>query len=339
MQKKILAFSAIFLVVVVLLISNSASAGDTVEFPTDFGQGFQNDSYLYFDETKTCDSTGTYQEDSSNATYPDFMFYQMYGSSAQYGFWVSGCNITITAYFESSVLEFTADDAGTVKVYIGETLEEPSSVVGASGVFDAVNDIATLTITAAGTVQLLFVTSTPPPGGGGGATTSEEPTVSSTPYVYPSNEYSDNAFSIEGLDLGTIRGNSTAYGTLRFRFSGSSIRLTGISFSEPFESWLVKSNFPSQTFLLTAGESSGEVVFSFQIPGDVEVTSFEGTVTVTALDAFGVTHSSSANVYALTEGATLSFSVWLRRNPIFLIPIVGVILGGLCVLVVFTRRR
>jgi hypothetical protein len=122
--------------------------------------GFQNGSYIGFASPMTfataVDGGATQQIASSNASFVNWMFFQAQGASSVYGFYASGCNITVTNYFANSYLQFSTDGSGIVKVYVG-TLGIPTIVAGGtSGVYDNSLAVVTLTITGAVDVRLNF---------------------------------------------------------------------------------------------------------------------------------------------------------------------------------------
>ena len=297
--------------------------------------GFQNDSYLGFEDTHVfvteVDGGSTGQEGSSNSSYPDFWFFQEQGSNSVYGFHVDGATVVVTNFFVGGVLEFTADSDCTVKVYVG-VLGTPTYIYGAEGVHDSVLDVATLTVTDAGTVQVLFnvVVDTGGSSGGGGVVVPSE-----SPF------FSDSDFVVDDLDLGVVSANSSLSAKLSFTFSGSSYTVQSVSFSEPFQTWFVEQSFASYQYILSGfTQSRGTLDLQFVIPANLAVEDYNGTVTINVLDAFGNMHTSSANVYALAEGAYRSFNLieWLR-NPLSIAGVVILVLISLALIVFFDRRR
>jgi hypothetical protein len=272
------------------------------------------------------------QTPGTNASYPYFWFYQAQGSNSVYGFYASGCNVTVTNYFVSDFLQFTTDGAGTVEIYTGSS-GTPSLITGASGVFDPTLSVAILTVASAGQVQLNFGNNNAPPTGGGSTGGGSNFASTSTGFV------------VDAINLGTIYPNSTVSVSLGFVFAGSSFTLQSLTLSEPFESWLVPNNSFNQYIFIqtTAAETSGNVTLTFNIPAYITASSFSGTITVAAKDAFGVTHTSSAKISAAVSGTTVSgwsdWSSWLRNHPLYVMLIAVVVIAILGVVAVFSKRR
>jgi len=184
-------------------------------------------------------------------------------------------------------------------------------------------------------------------GGGGGSTPTPTPAPTTYPTVSPTqNPQGTNEFHLDDLDLGTVKPNSTLTGTLHFTFSGSSYTLISISVSEPLRSWMPNPSVtPYQLYTLNNGASgSGSYVLTFLVPADADLQTYSSEVTVTALDGFGVTHTSTAAVTAkvsVTEENTNPISEainYLLANP-FAIVILIVVLCVAVALLMKTKRK
>ena len=329
--------------------------------------GFQNGSYIGFADATSfvtsVDGGGTQLIPSSNASYPDFMFFQVQGSTDVYGFWASGCNITVTNYFvgDNNNLQFITDGSGVVKVYV-ENLGLPTIITaGTSGSFDSALHVASLTVVGAVSVRLNFgggdsdgglsnPSPTPTPGGSGGGQSTPTPVVPTpTPYgttptpipsSTPTTTLGANDFQVSNLDFGTIKPNSTVMVNLHFSFSSSSYNLQTISLPEPFNSWYVQNdNFTYLVYMLnTSGDSSGDVVLTFLV-GNV-TGSASDSFSVTALDAFGTTHTSFGTIsVVVSDNSRFDVIVFFQIHPLYLILIAVAILVIVIVLSAFTKRK
>jgi hypothetical protein len=346
-MKKILSVALLFLLIFVSLnvcLTSLTQATLTVSSSSN-RFGFQNGSYLGFRDPITfvtkADGGSTYQEASSNVTYPSFMFLQQQGSNSAYGFYVSGCNVTVNSFFINDILEFVTSGAGTVDIYCG-SLGTPISISSATGVYDTVHDVAAITVTSALTVQVVWgIQPTSPPGNGGNPT--------STPIIGTSTPIStssgSSAFQVSNINLGTITSNSTVTADLHFTYSGSSITLQGLSFAAPFQSWYVSSNYNQRVFILSNVVNSGDVTLTFQVPANLTVQNYSVGFSVTALDAFGVSHTSTGSISANMNGAANgAWSVpWIinmvKTNILFDVILAVVVLVILGVVAVFAPKK
>ena len=340
-MKKPIILSLALLILLTLGTLNTAYGLLSVSSP-DQTFGFQNGNYVGFASPMTfatsVDGGGTQQIASSNASFGNWMFFQQQGSDAVYGFFVSGCNVTVTNYFvgENSNLQFTTDGSGIVKVYVG-ILGLPTIVSsGTSGSFDNTLNVAVLTVVGAVPVRLDFVGGT---GNGGGGDSNPTPTpfgVTPTPKPLGTND-----FQIDNLNLGTVQPNSTVTANLHFRFSGSSYTLQSISFQAPFDSWYFPNgNFSSYTYMLnTNGDSSGDVSLWFAVR-NVASQSYSVSFSVVAIDAFGVTHTSSGTINAKVSTSTVfDVKAFFMLHPLYLILVAVLVIVMLVALVLFSKRR
>jgi hypothetical protein len=324
----------IILSVVGLVIDNTN--GTTNTFSSDsFTQGFQNGCYLGFSEDFVFDEgSHTYQEANSNVSYPGFFFVQQFGQSDVFGFYLDGCNVTVTNYFIGNILEFTTDAAGTVKIY-SDGLGAPSGVVNASGPYTASTHILSLTVAAATTVQVIF----PLTPGGANPTlppaTTPNQSGTPTPTQKPLGALD---FQVNDIILGHVDPNTTVQATITFRYTGSSYTLKSFTLPQPFQTWYIPNSLTKQSVYVLNGtvESSGSAKVFLKIPSDVS-GSFSGNYSVTALDSSGGSHVSSALISATTgaEGNGLDFF----RNPYILAGLAVVVVACLVCLVVLSPRR
>jgi hypothetical protein len=127
---------------------------------------------------------------------------------------------------------------------------------------------------------------------------------------------------------------------LHFRFTGSSYTLQSISFQAPFDSWYFsEGNFSSLVYLLSAnGESSGDVTLRFAV-GNVASQSYSGSFSVVAVDAFGVTHTSSGTITAGSASSIVDIKAFFIAHPLYLVLIAVVAIVLLIALVKFSKRR
>lgn len=298
--------------------------------------GFNNGSYLGFANPMvfltSVDGGQTQQVASSNASYPDFMFFQQQGSDAYYGFHLSGLNATVNTFFAGSLLELATTGAGTIKVYTG-ALGQPTLVSGASGTYSSLLGVATVLTSASGTVQLSWAGITPPVGGG----TVPEPTNAMQPPL------GSNDFQINDVSLGSVVQNGTYEAVLSFRFSGSSYTLNSIVFSEPFNSWFDASSFQQTTHILNSvATSNGQTTLRFTIPSYVANSDYEGGVSVSAYDVFHQLHTSSAKISATVNSEVeeeSNFALWIRENLLFVGVLVTIVLVALGAAAAFSKRR
>lgn len=352
-MKKSLIICLLLLFLLTFSTLNTAFGLLTVSSPTQTF-GFQNGSYIGFADSITfvtaVDGGGTQMISSSNASYPNFMFFQKQGSNDVYGFWASGVNVTVNSYFSSNILEMACVGAGTVKVQVGP-YGAPVSISGASGVYDPTLKVSIITVTSSVTVQLVWgVAPTPPPGGGGGggdATPTPAPTISPTlnPTGYPTvaptlPPLGASDFQVSNLDLGVIQPNSTITANLHFRFSGSSYTLQAISFAEPFNSWYVPDgNFATLIYILNVnGESSGDAVLSFAIDNST-AQSYSGSFSVTAKDAFGAVHTSTGTINAeVSASSRFDVVAFFKLHPLYIV-LLAIVIGVLLVALVLRSKR
>jgi hypothetical protein len=143
---------------------------------------------------------------------------------------------------------------------------------------------------------------------------------------------SNSALYVGDLDLGNVQANQTVTGHLTISFEGSSMTIVSVSFSPPFDSWL------TGTTSFITGNSPLDVGCFFLVP-DVQ-GSFEGKVTVSALDASGRTLTATAKVSAqVGESSGLDLLTWMRENPLLMYLLaIGtfLVLGAVAV---FTKRK
>ena len=300
------------------------------------GWGFQNGNYIYF---RDAISVNVEQIASSNVTYGDWVFVQKVGSNDIYGFYSSGVNVTVNSFFVNDLLEFSGVGAGTVKVQVW-TRDKPVLVSGATGIFDATNKIATVTLTSSGTVQLSWVTSTD---GSDGVVPSDEETPVPTPIYTVNPSISPNAvgFNIDNIDLGTVEPNSTVSSSLHFTFSGSDVTLQTLTFPEPFKTWyLASGDISSVKYILQPnGEVSGTVQLAFQIPANVTEQHYSGSFSLTCIDAFGAIKTSSATISCdVGEKLTGIQGLIAALKPYWLLIVLAVIFV-IAVLVILSRKR
>lgn len=137
------------LVVLALLLSPLVfpwlSVSASVQIPTTTKLGFGNGCYLGFAETMNF--TVAYQEDSSNATYPDFWFL---GNATVYGFHLTNCNATVDEFFNGEVLNMTLTQTSaataSVKVYTASA-DEPNSILSATTkAYNSTSGVSTVTV-------------------------------------------------------------------------------------------------------------------------------------------------------------------------------------------------
>jgi hypothetical protein len=195
-------------------------------------------------------------------------------------------------------------------------------------------DTGTNKVVAVYSITSLSVTWAPKPQGGQqGDTTSPTPT--------PIPTLGTNDFQVSNLVLGTVHPDSVVTVTLHFRFSGSSYTLQSISLPKPFNSWYVPNgNFSSLVYMLNVnGDSSGDVTLRFAV-GNVTAQSYSGSFSVTALDAFGVTHTSSGTINAdVSTSSRFDIKAFFMSNPLYLILVIAVVAVLLACLVLFSKRR
>ncbi len=166
--------------------------------------------------------------------------------------------------------------------------------------------------------------------------TEPQPTPTPTPTPSPSSPPSDSNFQVLDLNLGSITPNSTVTVKLRFRYSSSPYLVTNITLSEPFRTWLVPSSFQQQLFTLGAGVNTGEITLQFRIPSNVTLQNYNGTVTLTAQDAFGNMHTSSAGVQASVVSQVPADNSLLRN---LLVTICLALVSVVTVVALVKRRR
>lgn len=156
------------------------------------GFGFNNEAYLYFRDdyvfATSVDGGLTEQVSGDNASFADWMFFQEQDSDSFYGFYLDGLNATVNSFFVENVLELSVDDAGSVMVWVSDR-GEPSRVYGASGVYSSVSEVSTLTVTDAGTVQLVYGVVDDGSGSGGvsGGSSSDDDDLVIIPTVAPTD--------------------------------------------------------------------------------------------------------------------------------------------------------
>ena len=356
-MKKSLVISLLLLFFLTFGTLNTALGTLTVSSPASTF-GFQNGSYIGFRDPITfataADGGGTQLISSFNASYPNWMFFQKSGANDIYGFYASGVNVTVNSYFDNDVLELACVGYGTVQVQCW-TRGAPVSTSGASGVFDDPTRVVTLFITSSGTVQVSWVTPNPGPGPGPNptATPTPMPNPSGTVMPTPIPTYNPspsptlpplgtNDFQVYGIDLGTVQPNTVITANLHFRFSGSSYVLQSISLPEPFNSWyLPNATFNNFVYMLnTSGESSGDVSLRFAVGNLTSTQNFSGSFSVVAVDAFGVSHTSSGTISAkVSIGSSFDWKTYFLAHPLYIILIVAVVCVLLAALVLFSKRR
>jgi hypothetical protein len=153
----------------------------------------------------------------------------------------------------------------------------------------------------------------------------------------PSQAPTQPTFQIDAVDLGAVTPNSTATATLHFTYANSSFTLFSLSMDAPFQQWYSGGNFNTET--IYTGQSEGNVLLTFTVPGDVALQSYSGAVTVQAIDQTGTVHTSTADIAAeaIPEGAGLAY--WIRTHLAYVILAIGGVLFGLICIAVFVKRR
>lgn len=187
-------------------------------------------------------------------------------------------------------------------------------------------------------------------GGGGGGGGGSNPTPTPQPTTYPTytptpGPSSVKTFEVDNLNLGTVKPNTTLTGTLHFEFSGSSYTLISITVTDPVRSWMPNPSItPYQVYTLNNGASgSGDYVLTFMVPADAELQTYNSEVTATALDGFGVTHTSTASLNVkVSESESSGIVSWVinyfSSNPIMIVVAVVVFCGVIAVLMMMKRR-
>lgn len=300
------------------------------------GFGFQNGNYIYFRDPI---SVSVEQIASSNSTYGNWVFVQQVGSNEIFGFYASGVDVTVNSFFVNDVLELNCAGSGSVQVQVCARAK-PNSISTFTGNWDATNKVATVAVTSSGVTQLSWATVQPTVGPQTGG--DPNPTASTVPIHTISPTQAEN-FGVNDIELGTIQPNSTVTATLYFSYKNSPIALQSITFSSPFNSWYRHdSAFSTVPYILNyAGVNNASVTLTFQIPADVAVEVFRGTFTVSAVDAFGVQMSSSANIHAAVAGAQVENSWWqfFRERPVYIIVGVLVIIALVAITLAASKRR
>jgi hypothetical protein len=306
--------------------------------------GFQNGSYLGFRDDIIFDVH--YQEASSNATFPSYLFLQEQGTSELFGFYLSsGVNVTVNSFFDSNILELNCIGAGTINVYT-PLRTAPTSFSGASlATFDTANKIVTITVSSSSIVQLNYGV-VDDGGSSGGPAPSPTTSATTVPYQTPgatAKPLGEVDFQANNIDLGTVKPNSTVKTELVFRFSGSSYKLQSIVFEQPFNAlYIHDESFNKLTYIVkTDGVGEGKVTLTFFIPSGIPVQRFTSDFQVVAIDAAGGEHKSNGQATLLVEGATeeWGFITFLREHPLYLIPIALFIILILGFIVLYSKKH
>lgn len=299
------------------------------------GFGFQNGNYLYFRDPV---SVNVEQIASSNATYGNWVFVQQVGSNEIFGFYASGVDVTVNSFVVNDVLELNCVGVGSVQVQV-YTRARPNSISTFTGTWVEATRVATIAVTSSGVCQLSWA--------GPAATEAPDvgvpqPTDSPAP-IYTLNPTQTENFAISDVEMGTIQPNSTVTATLHFSYKSSGIVIQSITFTSPFNSWYrPDSGLSSKVYILsTAGVNTDSVTLTFEIPADVPVEVYRGSITVTAVNVFDVTETSHANIHAAVDGA-VEENGWLqffRERPVYLIVGVLVIIALVAITLAASKRR
>ena len=325
-----------------------------------YGSGVSYDSSNYV--TYTCQGSQVYSNadlsrlnggtwDTSVATSRSW-YVQLFGtlpvptfSNITVSSTTAGASSTLTCYWQDNTtlsfyifstnntktwLNSTATAFSTTPSWANQTLtldSTPNDVVGC--IWYANNSIGNWNNTGVQTLTITAPTPTPTPTpspGGGGIILSPTPTPTT----------SGVTFQVSNVDLGDVAINQTVQATLTVTYSGSAMTVTNIALSSPFDQWLVPGSIQTQT---TPNSGTTQIQFTFLVPSN-DIGSFQGTVTVSAKDVFGVTHTAVATIKANVEiSSSFDYSAWIRSHLL----IVGLLLAGvfavLTIIAAFSRRK
>ena len=197
----------------------------------------------------------------------------------------------------------------------------PTTVTGMTAVYDSTTNFLTGTYTDNDQIIVDWTQTTTPPGGGGtgGGTTSNV----------------DVAVSAANFGDVTLGENQTI--DVSFTFSGTSLTVTGIQLTGNNSQYFkVDTKFP-QTFF----GGSGTITLELDLPLDATLGTFTSTLTLSATDAFGTTHTASSSVAYTAQNPGPGTTIQIPNNSttefaVALAVMIVVIVGSLAVL---TRRR
>lgn len=145
-------------------------------------------------------------------------------------------------------------------------------------------------------------------------------------------------FQIGNLAIGTVQVNQTIQASLTVTFSGSSMTVTSISVSG-LDGWVSPNTQQQSLVLMGVGESTAQIPLTVTVPYWTGQGSYEGTVQVSTLDSFGVTHISTGSITATVGAASNSPIISFIKNPLYVILFVSAVLAVLAAVAAFSRRR
>ena len=264
-------------------------------------------------------STDVFTYTLSNSTFQAAINFDNFGS----GFYLQEVDTPIsTVSWTGQTFTINLETNGTGNLIIHcSTRGVPTTVTGMTAVYDSITNFLTGTYTDNDQIIVDWTQTTTPPGGGGtgGGTTSNV----------------DVAVSAANFGDVTLGENQTI--DVSFTFTGTSLTVTGIQLTGNNSQYFkVDTKFP-QTFF----GGSGTITLELDLPLDATLGTFTSTLTLSATDAFGTTHTASSSVAYTAQNPGPGTTIQIPNNSttefaVALAVMIVVIVGSLAVL---TRRR